>query len=93
MQSEDPKPASIHISVPPSLREYVDGRVSTGGFGSTSDYVRALIRADQKEHAREQLEARLLRALESPSEEMTRADWADIRREVSERIEAKKESR
>ena len=90
---DDTKHASIHVSVPPLLKEFVDGRVASGGFGSTSDYVRSLIRADQKEHARDQLEARLLRALDSPSEEMTPGDWADIRREVAERLETKKRSR
>ena len=87
------KHASIHVSVPSPMKEYVDSRVASGEFGTVSDYVRALIRAEQKERARETLEARLLEALDSgPATEMTAEDWADIRREVADRLEKRKQS-
>lgn len=51
---------SMNISLPESLREFVDEQVAQGGFGSASEYVRQLIR-----HAKENAEAenKLLRAL------------------------------
>ena len=39
--------ASMNISVPDSMREWVQGRVESGEYASVSDYVRDLIRRDQ----------------------------------------------
>lgn len=39
--------STMNVSLPDELRTFVDGRVGDGGFGSTSEYVRDLIRRDQ----------------------------------------------
>jgi antitoxin ParD1/3/4 len=39
--------ASMNISVPDLMREWVEQRISTGQYASVSDYVRDLIRRDQ----------------------------------------------
>ena len=53
-----------------------------GGYITPNEYMRDLIRADQKQKARERVEALLLEGLESgPATEMTDEDWADIRRQ------------
>ena len=39
---------TMTVSLPKPLREFVAGRVSAGGFGSVSDYIRDLIRNDQR---------------------------------------------
>jgi antitoxin ParD1/3/4 len=37
----------INVSVPPALKEWLDGRVAEGRYSSSSDYVRSLIREDE----------------------------------------------
>jgi antitoxin ParD1/3/4 len=45
--------ASMNISVPDSMREWVQGRVESGEYASVSDYVRDLIRRDQTTQGRQ----------------------------------------
>ena len=40
--------ASMNISVPDRLREWVQSRIESGQYASVSDYVRDLIRRDQE---------------------------------------------
>jgi antitoxin ParD1/3/4 len=49
--------ATMNISLPDDLMAYVDQRVSSGGYGSSSDYVRALIEREQSgvDHLRQLL--------------------------------------
>ena len=58
-----------------------------------SEYVRELIRADEKRKAEEHLEAKLLEGLNSPDSELTPADWRAIRTEALAKLEARKKSR
>ncbi|MCY1172437.1 putative addiction module antidote protein [compost metagenome] len=39
--------ASMNISLPDPLRDYVQSRIDSGQYASVSDYVRDLIRRDQ----------------------------------------------
>lgn len=48
---------TMNISLPDSLKAYVDEQVSRRGYGTSSEYVRDLIRRD---HDRQQLRALLL---------------------------------
>ena len=45
--------ASMNISVPDSMREWVQSRIESGEYASVSDYVRDLIRRDQNTGARQ----------------------------------------
>ena len=66
-------------------------RIAEDSYSNPSDYVRALIREDQKRQAEQQLEALLLEGLRSgDAAEVTAEDWAAIRREVRERIAARR---
>lgn len=47
----------MNVSLPDELKSFVDERVDQGGFGSTSEYVRELIRRDKD---RERLRSLLL---------------------------------
>ena len=38
---------TMNISLPDSLKSFVDEQVSTRGYGTSSEYVRELIRKDQ----------------------------------------------
>lgn len=42
---------TMSFALPESLREYIDARVSNGSYGNTSEYLRELIRRDQREQA------------------------------------------
>ena len=55
---------SLNISLPDPLKAYVEERVSSGDFGTPSEFIRNLIRQDKERH-RTRLEAELLEALET----------------------------
>jgi antitoxin ParD1/3/4 len=40
--------ATMNVSLPDPLKEWVDDRVKTGRYANASDYVRDLIRRDQE---------------------------------------------
>ena len=54
---------SMNISLPEPLKEFVDGQIASGRYSSASEYVRELIREDEKRKAEERLEALLLEGL------------------------------
>ena len=82
-----PKRATMNISVPASVREWIDERVSEGGYGSASEYVRELVRQDRERHAMQRLEQQLLEGVASgPAVPMTTEDWKELRREVVRRV-------
>ena len=56
---------SMNVSLPRAQREFVQNRIATGGYGSISEYIRELIRRDEKERARDELERKLLQGLDS----------------------------
>ena len=77
---------TLNISLPESMRAYIDQKVSLGGYSTASEYVRQLIREDQKAAAQERLELLLMEGIESgPSREMTSEDWEQLRRRVWQR--------
>ena len=78
---------SMNISLPEPLKLFVDGQISTGRYSSASEYVRELIRADEKRKAEEALKAKLLEGLNGAQSELTRADWRAIRKEALARLQ------
>jgi antitoxin ParD1/3/4 len=47
---------TMNISLPDTMRSFVDEQVSARGYGTSSEYVRELIRRDQdRQHLRELL--------------------------------------
>lgn len=57
--------ATMTISLPDQLREFVEAEVSNGNYGSASELFREMVRERQKLKAQERLEALLLEGLES----------------------------
>lgn len=53
---------TMNISLPDQLRDWVDGQVTSRGYGNTSEYVRELIRRDRE---RERLRSLLIDGAES----------------------------
>jgi antitoxin ParD1/3/4 len=60
---------SLNISLPAALKEYVEGQVASGDWGTPSEYVRELIRQD-KERRLGNLEQELVAAAKGPKIEV-----------------------
>ena len=68
--------ASLNISLPQTMKDFVEGQVRSAGFSTPSEYIRALIRHDQKRRTEEKLEALLLEGLQSGEPiEITPEHW------------------
>lgn len=80
---------SMNISLPDPLKQFVDGQIAQGRYSSASEYIRELIRADEKRRAEEQLEAKLLEGLNSAESALTQADWIAIRKEALSRVQTR----
>jgi len=82
---------TMNISLPDQLKEFVEEQVGSGRYSSVSEYVRDLIRDDEKRKAHEKLEALLMEGIQSSGPTaMTPQDWDDIRREALKQFEARK---
>ena len=66
---------TMNIALPESLKQFVLTCVEEGGYATASEYVRALIRADQKRKAQEKLEALLLEGLQSGQPVEITTEW------------------
>jgi antitoxin ParD1/3/4 len=69
---------SLNISLPGSMRLYIEARVRKGAFSTPSEFIRTLIREDEKRHA---LYSRLTGLLDrtiarSGTSDLTETDWA-----------------
>lgn len=84
---------SMNISLPDPLKQFVDGQIAQGRYSSVSEYMRELIRADEKRKAEDQLEAKLLEGLNSHESELTPAEWSALRKEALARLEERKKQR
>lgn len=82
---------SVNISLPTNQRQFVEQKVSKGGYSTVSEYVRELIRQDEQREAEARLESMLLQALESGEPTpMTKDDWDDVRKEIRRRATQRK---
>jgi antitoxin ParD1/3/4 len=78
---------SINISLPEEMRVYVEDQVASGGYSTTSEYIRQLIRQDRQQKSEKQLEKLLLEGLNSGEATiMTAEDWTEIRQAVKNKI-------
>lgn len=84
---------SMNISLPEPLKQFVDGQIAQGRYSSVSEYVRELIRADEKHKAEEQLETLLLEGLQGEEAAFTRQDWQAIRQEALAQVKKARKSR
>jgi antitoxin ParD1/3/4 len=65
---------SMNISLPSTLKAYVDDHVAEGHYATASEYVRELIRNDAKTRAQEKLEGLLLEGLRGAATPWTEGD-------------------
>jgi antitoxin ParD1/3/4 len=76
--------STMNISLPDGLKEFVDAQVGSRGFGTSSEYVRELIRKDQD---RQHLRGLLLAGAQSAPTAPADANYFDALRK---RINGKK---
>ena len=77
---------TMNISLPDPMKQYVEEQVAARYYSSASEYMRELVRADQKRNAKEQLEQTLLASLlEGEAEEAPPEFWATLRGELGKR--------
>ena len=84
---------SLNVSLPEGLKAFVKERVAEGRYSTPSDYVRELIRSDQKRQAKERLDQLLLEGLETPAEEVSPEYLEELRRDVRRVIAQKRAQR
>ena len=77
---------TMNISLPETLKEFVDQQIAGGRYSTASEYVRELIRNDEKQKAEERLSTLLREGLQSKETELTRDDWKAIRAEAMARV-------
>ena len=74
---------TMNISLPDPLRDFVDEQVEQRGYGTSSEYVRDLIRKDQE---RTRLRSLLLEgAASEPGDAANRAYFDNLRKRVRRR--------
>ncbi len=56
---------TVTFSLPQSMREFIEKQVAEEGFGTVSEYLRSLVRDDQKRKARAVVDQALLEGLNS----------------------------
>jgi len=85
---------TVTISLPESLRAFIDEQLATKGYGNVSEYFRSLLRDAQKEEEDARLEALLLEGLASGGADipLTPAFWKALKVQARE-IAAKRTSR
>lgn len=75
---------TMNVSLPESLKQYIDQKVAADGFSSASEYVRDLVRQDQIRQAERQLAALLAEGVASgPAVPVNDGFWAERRARLS----------
>jgi antitoxin ParD1/3/4 len=83
---------TMNVSLPRTQKEFVDQQVQQGSFSTVSDYIRDLIRREQRALAREELERKLVEGLSSgAAREMTPQDWKLLRDGLKRRATDRKD--
>ena len=85
---------SLNISLPQALKEYLENQVRDGSYSTSSEYIRALLREDQKRRTQGKLEDALLEGVNSGAPtQVSSPYWSRKRRELTSRHKAPKAAR
>jgi antitoxin ParD1/3/4 len=80
--------ATMTISLPETMRDFVESEVTNGDYGSASELIRELVRERQKRKTQERLETLLLEGLESGKPiEITQDYLTERRRLLRKKLE------
>lgn len=80
---------TVTISLPESLKAFVDGQLAKG-YGNVSEYFRSLLREAQAKEQNVRLETLLLEGLASESIPVTPEFWRDLKADAA-RLAGKQE--
>lgn len=81
--------ATLNISLPPALKRWLEEQIAHGGYASPGEYIRQLLRAEQKRQARPGVEEKLQEALDSGEPRaVTATTWRGSQKRVEARLKA-----
>jgi antitoxin ParD1/3/4 len=81
--------STMNVTLPDSLKAFVESQVARKGYGSPNDYLEALIREDQRKAEDDEIEGKLLEALQgAPATPVTAATWEVVKQESLRWLEA-----
>ena len=81
--------ATMNISLPDLMKDWVESQIKTGQYGNASDYVRDLIRKDQKES--EQINALQMAITQGIESGLSDRNLKDILQEARNKAKSKKQ--
>jgi len=73
--------ATMNVSLPDPMKEWVEAQIESGHYSNSSDYVRDLIRRDQEYHQKREILVKALAAGESSGISKKTLDdiWKDVK--------------
>jgi antitoxin ParD1/3/4 len=82
---------TLTISLPESLKDFIDREVETKGYGNVSEYVRGLLRDAQAKEADARLEALMIEGLTTGEDiPLTPAFWSELRQDAAKILARRK---
>ena len=85
---------TVTISMPESLKHFLDREVETKGYGNVSEYLRSLLREAQAKEADSRLQALLLEGLVSGEEiPLTQDFWRQLKVDAGKILASQKKPR
>jgi len=82
---------TLTISLPESLKEFIDSEVQTKGYGNVSEYVRGLLRDAQAKEADARLGAMLIEGLSKGDDVPLSPDfWAELKQDAAKILARRK---
>jgi antitoxin ParD1/3/4 len=82
---------TLTISLPDSLKEFIDREVQTKGYGNVSEYVRGLLRDAQAKEADARLEALLVEGLTAGGEISVSPEfWTELKQDAAKILARRK---
>ena len=81
---------TLNISLPDSMRVFIDEQVKKKGYSTASEYIRHLIRTEQEREEQKRLETLLIEGLDSGEPiEITEEWWENKRADLIQRLRQK----
>ncbi|NEQ36300.1 MAG: type II toxin-antitoxin system ParD family antitoxin [Okeania sp. SIO3I5] len=78
---------NLTISLPDSLRVYVEEQLQLGSYKNANEYFILLVQQEQQRQTKQRLKTKLIEGIESgTAEPITAQDWDEIRQAVREAV-------
>ena len=82
---------TLTISLPDSLKEFIDREVQTKGYGNVSEYVRGLLRDAQAKESDARLEVLLIEGLSTGEDMRLSPDfWSELKQDAAKILARRK---